>query len=74
MPATLTIRVTATDNGEPPASANATFTLTVSERNDEPIAGNDTATVAEGNTAAKAKAIPSAITATVRLNRFAVLV
>ena len=48
VPATLTIRVAATDDGTPPASANATFTLTVSERNDGPIAGNDTATVAEG--------------------------
>ena len=50
VPATLTIRVAATDDGTPPASANATFTLTVSERNDGPIAGNDTATVAEGGT------------------------
>ena len=48
VPATLTIRVTATDNGTPSASASATFILTVSERNDAPIAGNDTATVAEG--------------------------
>ncbi len=47
-PATLTIRVTATDNGTPSASSSATFILTVSERNDAPIAGNDTATVAEG--------------------------
>ncbi len=50
VPATLTIRVTATDSSTPQASANATFTLTVSERNDAPIAGNDTATVAEGGT------------------------
>ena len=49
-PATLTIRVTATDNGTPPATASDTFTLTVSERNDGPIAGNDTSTVAEGGT------------------------
>ncbi len=48
VPATLTIRVTAKDNGTPPAMASDTFTLTVSERNDAPIAGNDTATVAEG--------------------------
>ena len=48
VPATLAIRVIATDNGTPPASASATFTLTVSKRNDAPIAGNDTATVAEG--------------------------
>ena len=47
-PATLTIRVTAKDNGTPPAMASDTFTLTVSERNDAPTAGNDTATVAEG--------------------------
>ena len=47
-PATLTIRVAATDNGTPPATASATFALTVNERNDAPIAGNDTATVAEG--------------------------
>ena len=49
-PVTLTIRVTATDNGTPPATASDTFTLTVSERNDGPIAGNDTSTVAEGGT------------------------
>ena len=48
VPATLTIRVTATDSGTPPASASATFTLTVNESNDAPNAGNDTATVAEG--------------------------
>ena len=48
VPATLTIRVTAKDNGTPPAMASETFTLTVSERNDAPIAGNDTATVTEG--------------------------
>ena len=48
VPATLIIRVAATDNGTPPATASATFTLTASERNDAPIAGNDTATVAEG--------------------------
>ena len=50
MPATLIIRVAATDNGTPPATASATFTLTASERNDAPIAENDTATVAEGGT------------------------
>ena len=49
VPATLTIRVTATDDGAPPASASATFTLAVSERNDAPVAANDTATVAEGD-------------------------
>ena len=48
VPATLTIRVTVTDNGTPPASASGTFTLTVSEQNDAPIAVDDTATVAEG--------------------------
>ena len=47
-PATLTIRVTATDNGEPPESGSATFTLKVVEVNDAPIAADDTATVAEG--------------------------
>ena len=47
-PATLIIRVTATDDGEPPASAITDFALAVSERNDAPIAANDTATVAEG--------------------------
>ena len=47
-PATLAIRVTATDNGTPASSASATFKLKVIERNDAPIAGNDTATVAEG--------------------------
>ncbi len=48
VPATLTIRVTVTDNGTPPASTKDTFTLTVSESNDAPNAGNDTTTVAEG--------------------------
>ena len=48
VPASLTIRVTAADDGAPPASASATFTLAVSERNDAPVAANDTATVAEG--------------------------
>ena len=48
VPASLIIRVTATDDGAPPASAGATFTLTVSERNGAPVAANDTATVAEG--------------------------
>ena len=48
VPATLIIRVAATDNGTPPATASATFTLMVSELNDTPIAGNDTATVPEG--------------------------
>ena len=33
VPASLIIRVTATDDGAPPASSGATFTLTVSERN-----------------------------------------
>ena len=45
----LIINVTATDDGAPPASASATFTLAVSERNDAPVAANDTATVAEGD-------------------------
>ena len=49
-PATLTIRVTATDNGEPPQSGSATFTLKVVEVNDAPIAADDTATVDEGGT------------------------
>ena len=47
-PATLTIRVTATDDGEPPESGSATFTLKVVEVNDAPIAADDTATVDEG--------------------------
>ena len=47
-PATHTIRVTATDDGEPPLSTAATFTLTVVAVNDPPVAVNDTATVAEG--------------------------
>ena len=49
-PATIAIRVTTTDDGTPRAAASDTFTLTVSERNDGPIIGNDTATVAEGGT------------------------
>ena len=48
-PTNLTIRITATDDGEPQKSASATFTLTVEEVNDPPIAGNDSATVAEGD-------------------------
>ena len=47
-PATHTIRVTATDDGVPPMSTAATFTLTVVAVNDPPVAVNDTATVAEG--------------------------
>ena len=47
-PATHTIRVTATDDGSPSKSASATFTLTVTEVNDAPVAVADTATVAEG--------------------------
>ena len=46
-PASLTIRITASDETE---STNATFTLTVEEVNDPPVAGNDTASVAEGGT------------------------
>ena len=46
-PASHSIRVTATDDGEPPKSASATFTLTVVAVNDAPVAVNDTATVAE---------------------------
>ena len=47
-PASHTIRVTATDDGVPPMSASATFTLTVVAVNDPPVASDDTATVAEG--------------------------
>ena len=47
-PAVHTIRVTATDDGNPSRSASATFTLTVVEVNDAPVAVADTATVAEG--------------------------
>ena len=49
-PATHTIRVKATDDGTPPSSSSATFTLTVKEVNDAPVAGDDAATVAEGGT------------------------
>ena len=49
-PATLTVRLTATDDGAPPASSSATFTLTVQDTNDAPVAVDDTATVAEGDT------------------------
>ena len=49
-PATLTIRVTATDDGTPSKSSSASFTLTVTAVNDPPVAGDDTATVAEGGT------------------------
>ena len=47
-PATLTIRVTATDDREPPESGSATFTLKVVEVNDAPVTVDDTATVDEG--------------------------
>ena len=46
-PATHTIRITATDDGEPPLSTAATFTLTVVAVNDPPVASDDTTTVAE---------------------------
>ena len=49
-PASLAIRVTATDDGTPSASSSATFTLTVAEVNDPPVPGDDTATVAESGT------------------------
>ena len=47
-PAKLAIRITATDDGEPPLTAFAAFTLTVHEQNGAPVAAADTATVAEG--------------------------
>ena len=47
-PASLTIRLTATDDGTPPASSSASFALTVTAVNDAPVAVDDTATVAEG--------------------------
>ena len=46
-PATFSIRVTASDETE---STSATFTLTVEEVNDPPVASNDSASVAEGGT------------------------
>ena len=50
-PATHIIRVTATDDGTPPASSSATFTLTVIEVNDPPTAdAGPNETVAEGAT------------------------
>ena len=49
-PASLTIRVTATDDGTPSSSTSNSFTLTVRQVNDAPVAGGDTATVAEGGT------------------------
>ncbi len=49
-PASLTIRVTATDDGTPSSSTSNSFTLTVRQVNDAPVAGDDTATVAEGGT------------------------
>ena len=49
-PATLTIRVTATDDGTPPSSSSATFTLTT-KPNDAPTAdAGPNETVAEGET------------------------
>ena len=47
-PASHTIRITATDDATPPLSSSATFTLTVSEVNDAPVPGDDTASVAKG--------------------------
>ena len=50
-PATLTIRVTATDDGTPPGSSSASFTLSVEEVNDAPAAdAGPNETVAEGET------------------------
>ena len=42
------IRITATDDTTPPLSSSTTFTLTVSEVNDAPFPGNDTASVEVG--------------------------
>ena len=47
-PASHTIRITATDDGSPSQSSSATLTLTVTEVNDAPVPGNDSASVAEG--------------------------
>ena len=47
-PASHTIRITATDDATPPLSSSTTFTLTVSEVNDAPVPGNDTASVEVG--------------------------
>ena len=47
-PASHTIRITATDDGSPSKSSSATFSLTVTEVNDAPVPGNDSASVAEG--------------------------
>ena len=49
-PASLNIKVTATDDGMAPASSSATFTLEVAAVNDPPVATNDAVTVAEGGT------------------------
>ena len=50
-PASLTVRVTATDDGTPPSSSSATFTLAVAEVNDAPTAdAGPNETVAEGAT------------------------
>ena len=49
-PATLSIKVTVTDDGMAPASSSATFTMTVTPVNDPPAATNDALTVAEGGT------------------------
>ncbi|MDE2861131.1 MAG: Ig-like domain-containing protein, partial [Chloroflexota bacterium] len=48
-PAELTIRITATDDGDPTLVSSAEFTLTVSKPNGAPQAVDDTATVAEGH-------------------------
>ena len=55
-PAELEIRITATDDGDPPLGAIGDFTLTVVEENGAPVAADDAATVAEG----EAVTIPSA--------------
>ena len=47
-PATLVVRITATDDASPPLSSSATFTLTVTEVNDAPLPGNDSASVTRG--------------------------
>ncbi len=49
-PGVYTVTVIVTDNGSPNLSDGETFTITVNEVNEPPVAGNDQYTVDEGNT------------------------
>ena len=58
-PADLAIRITATDDGDPPLASSSEFRLTVSEPNGAPHAVDDEAAVAEGRAVSLASHVAS---------------